>query len=110
MPDSYQVNLTARARQDLSALVRWVAEHDSLHAAEHLLDKLLETCQQLQSLPERGAFPPELLSLGIRRYRQVFFKPYRVIYRVLDRQVNVLLIADGRRNLKTLLERRLLST
>ena len=110
MPDSYQVNLTARARQDLSALVRWVAEHDSLHAAEHLLDKLLETCKQLQSLPERGAFPSELLSLGIRRYRQVFFKPYRVIYRVLDRQVNVLLIADGRRNLKTLLERRLLST
>ena len=47
--------------------------------------------------------------LGIRRYRQVFFKPYRVAYRVDRDQVAVLLIADGRRDLKTLFERRLLS-
>jgi len=108
VPDTYRVSITVRARQDLSAIVRWIAEHDSLHVAEHLLDKVLETCHRLQSHPERGAFPPELLSLGIRRYRQVFFKPYRVIYRVLDDHVTVLLIADGRRDLKTLLERRLL--
>ena len=56
-----------------------------------------------------GAFPAELLALGIKRYRQVFFKPYRVIYRVLDDNVAVMLIVDGRRNLKSLLERRLLS-
>lgn len=89
--------------------MRWIAQHDSPAAAEHVLDKLLETCQKLALQPERGAFPAELVALGIRQYRQVFFKPYRVIYRVDGDQVAVLLIADGRRNLKTLLERRLLS-
>ena len=60
--------------------------------------------------PERGAYPAELLDLAIRRYRQVvFFKLYRVVYRVDGDQVTVLLIADGRRDLKALLERRLLS-
>ncbi len=111
-PATYRVSITAQARQDLRALVRWLAQHDSPRAAEHVLDKLLETCHKLALQPERGTFPPELVPLGVRRYRQVFFKPYRVIYRVIHRegddQVVVLLIADGRRNLKTELERRLL--
>jgi len=49
-----------------------------------------------------------LLELGIRDYRQTFFKPYRIIYRVEGRRVYVYLIADGRRDMRTLLERRLL--
>lgn len=108
-PEAYRVTITARAKQDLRALVRWIAEHDSPGAAEHVLDQLLKTCDTLALQPDRGAYPAELAALGIRRYRQVFFKPYRVIYRVDDDQVSVLLIADSRRNLKTLLERRLLS-
>jgi toxin ParE1/3/4 len=46
--------------------------------------------------------------LGIRDYREVFFKPYRVIYRVMGDTVYVLLIVDGRRDMQTLLQRRLL--
>ncbi|OYV00710.1 MAG: plasmid stabilization protein [Burkholderiales bacterium PBB5] len=107
-PETYQVTLTSQAQRDLDAIVGWIVENDSVRAAEHVLDKLLATCHKLAQQPERGAFPPELLALGIRRYRQVFFKPYRVVYRVLDHRVAVLLIADGRRNLKATLERRLL--
>ncbi len=58
--------------------------------------------------PERGAYPKELLALGIRDYREIFFKPYRILYRVLDKNVYVLLIADGRRDMQSLLQRRLL--
>ena len=52
--------------------------------------------------------PKELLALGVREYREVFFKPYRIIYRVQDETVYVLLIADGRRDMQSLLQRRLL--
>jgi toxin ParE1/3/4 len=41
-------------------------------------------------------------------YRQISFKPYRIIYRIADRHVIVYLIADGRRDMRTLLARRLL--
>jgi toxin ParE1/3/4 len=62
----------------------------------------------LSESPERGAYPKELLALGIRDYREIFFKPYRILYRVLDKNVYVLLIADGRRDMQSLLQRRLL--
>jgi toxin ParE1/3/4 len=42
-------------------------------------------------------------------YRQVFFKPYRVIYEVTRSEVVIHVVADGRRNLKALLMRRLTS-
>jgi toxin ParE1/3/4 len=62
----------------------------------------------LSEFPERGAYPKELVSLGIREYREIFFKPYRIIYRVIDKNIYVLLIVDGRRDMQTLLQRRLL--
>jgi toxin ParE1/3/4 len=51
-----------------------------------------------------------LLALGIRDYRETFFKPYRIIYRVEGKRVYVYLIADGRRDMQSLLERRLLES
>jgi toxin ParE1/3/4 len=63
----------------------------------------------LSELPERGAYPTELLAIRVREYREIFFKPYRNIYRVLDKNVHVLLIVDSRRDMPALLQRRLLS-
>lgn len=39
----------------------------------------------------------------------VFFKPYRLVYRVAGERVYVYLIADGRRDMQSLLARRLLA-
>ncbi len=64
--------------------------------------------ESVATFPERGSYPPELLALGIREYRQAFFKPYRVIYRVIGKQVIIYVITDGRRDMKSLLARRLL--
>ena len=64
--------------------------------------------KSLSEFPERGSYPKELVSLGIKEYRQTFFKPYRMIYRVTDSQVIIYLIADGRRDMQAVLARRLL--
>ncbi|MBP6724717.1 MAG: type II toxin-antitoxin system RelE/ParE family toxin, partial [Halioglobus sp.] len=58
--------------------------------------------------PQRGAYPKELMAIGLREYREIFFKPYRIIYRVMDKKVYVMVIADGRRDMQALLQRRLL--
>ncbi len=52
--------------------------------------------------------PPELEAIGVKDYREVHFKAYRVIYQIVGRQVVAHVIADGRRSLRRLLERRLL--
>jgi toxin ParE1/3/4 len=51
-----------------------------------------------------------LLDLGIKDYRQELFKPYRLIYRLMGHDVVVFVIADGLRDLQSLLARRLLGT
>ena len=103
-----KVLLTAGAESDLNDLHGYIAEHDSPQNAGYVLDKLLEVAESLATFPERGSYPPELLALGIREYRQAFFKPYRVIYRVIGQQVIIYVITDGRRDMKSLLARRLL--
>ncbi len=106
----YEVLLTADAEDDLEELFEYIAEHDSLAAANRVLDRIEKSIASLSSLPERGSFPRELLALGIKDYRQVFFKPYRLIYRIVDAdsRAYIYLIVDGRRDMQTLLTRRLL--
>ena len=104
----FRVLLTAGAERDLEEICDHIAESDSKASADYVLDRLMEVVDDLSSLPERGSIPKELRALGIREYRQLFFKPYRVIYRVVGRDVAIVLVADGRRELQSLLERRLL--
>ena len=106
--DNYKVVLTLGAEQDLETLFDYIAENDSAANAHRLLDQLMDVAQSLSLLPERGSRPKELLAVGITDYRQVFFKPYRVIYRLHDKQVVVYVIVDGRRDMQALLSRRLL--
>jgi toxin ParE1/3/4 len=102
------VLLTAGAERDLESIHDYIAEFDSTAGAEHVLDRLMKAVDGLSTFPERGSHPKELLPLGIKDYRQTFFKPYRVIYRVGGQRVYVYLIVDGRRDMQALLARRLL--
>ncbi|ARO86652.1 RelE/ParE family toxin [Nitrosospira lacus] len=104
----YEVLLTDGAERDLESIYDYIAEFDSLASANYVLDRLLEIVETLATFPERGSHPKELLVLGIRDYRETFFKPYRVIYRVVEQHVYVYFIADGRRDMQSLLARRLL--
>lgn len=104
----HEVLLTEGAEQDLESIYDYIAEFDCVANANRVLDQLLEVTQSLEIFPERGSYPKELLALGIRDYRQTTFKPYRVIYRVLGLKVYIYLIVDGRRDMQSLLTRRLL--
>jgi len=108
-PARYEVVLTRGAEQDLEAIYDYIAEFDSLAHAERVLDRLMKAADSLARFPERGSHPNELLALGIKEYRQTSFKPYRVIYRVAENRVVVVLIVDGRRDMPSVLARRLLS-
>ena len=105
---TFAVFLTNDAAHDLNELYDYIALHDSPRKADHVLEQIEKTFSTLSEFPERGVYPKELLKLGIREYREIFFKPYRVIYRVMDKNVYVLLIVDGRRDMHSLLQRRLL--
>ena len=105
---SFKVQLTDDAVRDVEDICDYVHRYRSPAAAEHVLKQIEQTLSSLSEYPYRGGFPKELLDVGIREYREIFFKPYRIVYRVTDSTVDVYLVADGRRDMRTLLQRRLL--
>ena len=104
----FAVHVTGAAAGDLEEIGDYIAGKDGPRRAQSVLNRIEQTVQALSALPERGSYPRELLDFGIREYREVFFKAYRIIYRVVEGEVYVLVIADGRRDMRALLERRLL--
>lgn len=108
MSRRYQLHLSDDAIADWQELHAWVAENDSPDRADQLTDNIEAAIAKLATFPERGPFTKELLRLGIRRYRETYFKPYRIIYTVEQHDVIVHLIVDGRRDMTSLLQKRLL--
>lgn len=105
---SFEVRLAPGALADLEEIHDWIVLHDSPARAAHVEDRILAAIAALALQPARGAHPRELLALGIREFRETFFKPYRIIYAVEGKHVDVQVIADGRRDMRALLARRLL--
>lgn len=93
----FEVRLTADAVRDLEEI-----------KVAHVAASIEAAIAALKRYPQRGRHPTELLALGIRDYRETFFKPYRIVYTVEGKRVYVSLIADGRRDMQSLLARRLL--
>lgn len=104
---NFRVRLTGAARRDLFGIYDYISDHDSPENAEYVLSRIEERLTALSELPDRGAGVPEIVRLGESHFREVFFKPYRIVYEVCDDELIVCVIADGRRNLNDILLDRL---
>ncbi len=105
---AYRVFLIEEAEKDIYGIVGYIAKYDSPEKAEKILDGLEAACAGLKELPGRGVIPKELEAIGIGIYRELHFKPYRIIYEVRVNEVYVHAVLDGRRDMPTLLEQRVL--
>jgi len=54
--------------------------------------------------------PPELEEPGNKKFLEIHFKPYRIIYQVSGQLVYIYIVCDGRRDMQSLLKKRLLKT
>jgi toxin ParE1/3/4 len=105
----FSVFLTDDALRDLTEIRDYFAgRRDGPERAAAVLDAMEKRVQRLSTHPERGRIPRELRETGLREFREIFFKPYRILYRIVDARIYVLLVADGRRDMQSLLQRRLL--
>ena len=102
------IYLISDAEDDLLEFVENVEKYDSPEKAAKLLDKIESTCKSLSELAHRGHIPPELERIGIFEFKEIHYKPYRIIYRIIDKNRYIHCIIDGRRDLQELLQQRLL--
>lgn len=106
--EQFDVELTQGAEHDLEEIYDYLAEHRSAEAADAILEVFLDKISALEQFPLRGSVPKELEVLGVMEFRQMLLPPYRMIYRIIGNKVLISVIADGRRDMQALLERRLL--
>ncbi len=104
----FEVVLSESAERDIEDICRYIAAASGIANAERVFGGIEAVCLQLSRFPERGNGPQELLPLGIRDYREVHFKPYRILYRIMGRRVVISCVLDGRRDMQSLLHERLL--
>jgi plasmid stabilization system protein ParE len=113
MSNPVRVLLTAAVEGDLQAIYNQRLAYrgaQGADGAEALLERLFDAIASLAEFSQRGPIPPELATLGIADWRQLSVPPYRIIYAVAADKVTVAVVADGRRDFASLLERRLLQS
>ena len=105
-PTRYRVAWTEGAVRDLEDITTWITQ-ESPQAARRLLLRLRERAAALTSTPLRGREIPELSKHGVRGFRELVIRPYRLMYRVEGKRVFVLCVLDARRDLEDVLLERL---
>jgi toxin ParE1/3/4 len=103
----YDVHFIIDAEEDLFEIYRYFALSVTSDKAEKLLRELEEVCLSLETMPERGHIPHELEWIGVRVYREIHYKIYRIIYQVIESDVFIHCVLDGRRDLQDILQQRL---
>jgi toxin ParE1/3/4 len=102
----FKVVWSEAATFDLVRLASWAAT-DSPTDATALLSRLRRRADSLATAPTRGRIVPELAFFGISTLREVVERPYRIVYRLTGRTVEVLGLFDARRELEDVLLERL---
>ena len=101
------VHITPQAELDLRSIHAFILDREGPLTAEGVWRDLKKAILGLSVAPFRGKEPPELEPLGSTDYLQIVAKPYRIIYFVRGVEVQVVVVADGRRDFSSLLSQRL---
>lgn len=103
----FEVLWTKSAEFDLESIIEYI-KIDSIDMAKKIFFAIKNECDNLYYLPERKRIVPELQQIGILKYREIIYQRWRIIYKIENTKVYILLIADSSRNLEDILFQRLI--
>ena len=103
-----KVILSPESLDDLFEIYQYVFFNDSKTAAINLTEKLQNKCFELEIFAERGHKIHELINFNIDEFLEVNLGYYRIIYRIVKKEVHIQFILDGRRDIQKILQERLL--
>lgn len=106
--NSYEVLWTKNAISDLETIIEYI-KTDSIQTAKEIFSEIRKECNSLNNFPLRKRIVPELQQIGIIKYREIIHKRWRIIYKIDNSKVFILLVVDSSRNLEDILFQRLIS-
>ncbi len=103
----FRVVILESAEQDLKELRAYILKNFSMETWRTSYTKIKEAIRHLKNFPQTGSIPDELEKLNITQYRQVISGMNRIIYEVRQDVIYIHIVADARRDMSTLLNKRL---
>jgi len=103
----FEVMWTKSAQFDLELIIEYI-KTDSINIAKKIFFEINKECNNLYFFPERKRIVPELQQIGILKYREIIHKRWRIVYKIDNTKVYVLLVVDSSRNLEDILFQRLI--
>lgn len=109
MKKKYEIIWAKVAEKDLANIIEYIA-NDSPSNGLKILKKIKEKTSSLYHSPKRGRVIPELQEQGIFQYRELIISPWRVIYRISEKDIYILSVFDSRQNVEDVLFKRLINS
>lgn len=103
---SFEVLWTKSAKDDLELVIEYIIL-DSISIAKEIFFGIKNECESLYYFPKRKRVVPELQQIGIFKYREIIYKRWRIIFKIENQKVYILLVVDSSRNLEDILFQRL---
>ena len=104
----FKVVILESAEQDLKELRTYIVKNFSADTWRTSYAKIKEVIRNLQNFPQAGSIPEEIEKLNLTQYRQVLSGINRIIYEIRQDVIYIHIIADTRRDMTTLLNKRLI--
>ena len=104
----FEVIWTKNAQFDLETIIEYI-KVDSINIAKKVFLEIKSRCENLYYSPQRKRIVPELQQIGINKYREVIYKRWRIVFKIENEKVYILLVVDSSRNLEDLLFQRLVN-
>ena len=103
----FSVIVSKSAKNDIREIVKFISKNNPINAL-NVLNRINERINSLKSFPEKGSYIPELLKHNIKDYRQLIETPWKIIYKIENEIVNVIIVIDSRRNTQDILVEKLI--
>ena len=107
MAKKYLVKWTEPARDDVDEIIEYISNTNISYAVK-VLDKIEAAVKSLDTFPERHRIVPELEKYGYFLYRDIIVDYWKIIYKIENNLVYIMLVIDGRRNLEDILLKKML--
>jgi len=104
----YNVLWTKVAEKDLKKIIEYIAI-DNITIAQDIFFKIQKKANTLDCFPQKGRIIPELHDQGLTMFRELIVAPWRIIYRIADKDIYVLSVLDSRQNVEDILLQRFIN-
>ncbi|MCH9646016.1 MAG: type II toxin-antitoxin system RelE/ParE family toxin [Proteobacteria bacterium] len=105
---NFKVLWAKSAKNDLEEIIEYI-KIDDIDAAKNIFLAIKSECNELYYFPEKFRVVPELHKINILQYREVIYKRWRVVYKIVGKKVYILFVVDTSRNVEDVLLQRLLN-